>query len=293
MKKLNFLAICFMAICSFTQAQTYQNTTATTPVDGITRLGACGVNTQPGVHMSEITVPLTGAIVDPTKITFKLSLNSAWLGDLAADIITPSGDAITLIRRIGATLNESCGDSSAFIAANILSFNAANTIIIDAAVVPDAQPIPAGNYLPTLSAAKYPTHNPANMTTFLNGKTLNGNWRLVIYDYGQGDASTINSWQIVVGAGATMKTKDSGVFGSDISLKQNPVQDQLLLNVKDDFKTLFLEIFDASGKMVKNENLLSNSKNPQVDVRTLSPGIYLLIPVKDGERQQTIKFIKK
>ena len=292
MKKLNLLIICFTAGCSFSQAQTYQNITATTPVDGLYRLGGCGSDTQPGVHMSDITVPLAGTIVDGTKITFNLSLTSLWLGDVVADVITPSGDAITLIRRIGATSNQNCGDSSAFIAANILSFNALNLLPIDAGAIADAQPIPAGNYKPSLSAAKYPTHNPVGMNPFLSGQALNGTWRLVIYDYGVGDAANINSWQIVVGAGATMKTIESGVFGSDITLKQNPVQDYLNLNVQKDFKNLIFEVYDVSGKMIKKESMVNSRKDFNIDVRTLSPGMYLLIPVKDGERQQTIKFIK-
>ena len=131
------------------------------------------------------------------------------------------------------------------------------------------------------------------MTTFLNGRQLNGEWRLYIYDYGQGEATGINSWQIIIGNGATMKTKESGIFGNAISLKENPVQDQLLLNVTEDFKNLVVEIYDGSGKAVKKETILNGRNDFNIDVRTLSPGMYLLIPIKDGERQQTIKFIKK
>ena len=293
MKKFNILAICFTAMCSFTNAQTYQNIAATAPVDAISRTGGCGYNTQPGMNISLINVPLLGVINDPTKITVNLSLKAAWLGDVSVELVSPAGDAITLIRRLGAISNSNCGDSSSFVPGNILSFNAANTALIDAAAVSAGMPIPPGNYAPTYSVATYPKLNPGNLSSFFNGKQISGEWRLYIYDYGTGEASNINSWQIIVGAGAMMKSNEAGVFGSDISLKQNPVQDQLLLNVKDDFKTLFLEIYDASGKMVKNENLLRNSKNPQIDVTTLSPGMYLLTPIKDGERKQTIKFIKK
>lgn len=293
MKKLNILAICFTAMCSFTQAQTYQNNTATVAADAVSRLSGCGFGTQPGVSMSVITVPLVGVIADPSKITVNLSINAVWLGDVVVELVSPSGQAITLIRRIGASTNSGCGDSSSFIAANILGFNSGNVAAIDAGAVALGLPIPAGNYKPTYGTAPFPQHHPGDLSTFLNGRTLNGDWRLIIYDYGVGESTNINSWQIIVGAGAMMKSNEAGVFGSDISLKQNPVQDQLLLNVKDDFKTLFLEIYDASGKMVKNENLLRNSKNPQIDVTTLSPGMYLLTPIKDGERKQTIKFIKK
>ncbi|KEY19958.1 proprotein convertase P-domain-containing protein [Kaistella antarctica] len=293
MKKLYFLAVSLLALSSILNAQTYQNIVPTTLVDAISRSGGCGYNTQPGMNISSITVPLIGTIVDPTKITLNVSLKAAWLGDISVELVSPTGEAITLIRRIGAIFNSSCGDSSSFIPGNVLSFNAANTTLIDAEAISNGFPIPPGNYAPTYSIATYPKLNPGNLTTFLTGKQLSGEWRLYIYDYGQGEATGINSWQIIIGSGATMKTIESGVFGNDISLKQNPVQDQLLFNVQKDFKNLVFEIYDPSGKMIKKENMLNSRKDFNIDVRTLSPGMYLLIPVKDGERQQTIKFIKK
>ena len=295
MKKLNFLAFALFLSVGFTQAQTYQNTTATTPVDGVTRLGGCGGLTQPGVNMSQITIPntITGNITNPSKFTVNLDISANWVGDVSVELVTPSGEAITLIRRIGASGIISCGDSSSFVAGNILGFNSANTAPIDHLAVGVGVAIPAGNYLPSYGTAKFPIHHPGVMSTFLTGKQLAGNWRLIIYDYGQGDPTTLNSWQIVLGAGVNLKAKETVTFGSEISLKQNPVQDYLLVDVNNDFKSLELEIYDASGKRVKSENLLRNSKNIEIDVRTLSPGMYLLTPVKDGERKQAIKFIKK
>ncbi|WP_373709389.1 T9SS type A sorting domain-containing protein [Kaistella sp.] len=293
MKKLNFLALGLILSVGFSQGQTYQNNTATEPVDGITRLGVCGGQTDPGVNMSLINVPLTGSIIDPSKITVNLSISANWLGDVAAELITPSGEAITLIRRIGALSITSCGDSSSFVAGNILGFNSANTSPIDHTAVGVGVAIPAGNYAPSYGTAKFPNHHPGVMSTFLNGKQLSGDWRLIIYDYGTTDPTILNSWQIIVGAGATLKSSETGTFGSEISIKQNPVDDYLMVDVTDDFKSLNLEIYDASGKRIKSESLLRNAKNIQLDVRNLAPGMYLLIPVKDGERKQAIKFIKK
>lgn len=293
MKKLYFIAISLIASNCLVQAQIFQNTTATAAVDATTRISGCGFGTQPGVNMSDITIPLAGTIADPTKITINVAISAAWLGDVAVDVVNPQGQAITLIRRIGANINSSCGDSSSFIAANILSFNSANTGLIDAASIALGVPVPSGNYAPTLSAAPYPTHNPGSMTPFLTGKTLNGTWRIVVYDYDQGDASSVASWQIVVAPGALLKSNEGGIFSNDISLQQNPVKDFLKLNVQKDFKNLVFEIYDASGKVVKQESMLNSAKDFNIDVRTLSPGMYLLIPVKDGERKQTIKFIKQ
>jgi len=84
-----------------------------------------------------------------------------------------------------------------------------------------------------------------------------------------------------------------GVYRNDISLKQNIVQEYLKLNFQKYFKKLVFEIYDESGKVLKKESILDSRKNVNIDVRTLSPGMFLLIPTKDGERKHTIKFIKK
>ena len=294
MKKLNFLALALFISAIFTQAQTYQNTTATTAVDGVQRLGTCGGHTQPGVNMSAITVPISGTIADQSKITINLDITAGWLGDVAAELITPSGEAITLIRRIGAGAITSCGDSSTFVAGNILGFNSANTSPIDHLAVGVGVAIPAGNYAPSYGTAKFPNHHPGVMSTFLTGKALNGDWKLIIYDYGFTDPTILNSWQIVVASGALLKTSNvSGTFGSVISLKENPVQDFLLIDVNTDFKSLTLDIYDASGKIVKKESVLRNTKDIKIPASDLTPGMYLLVPIKDGEKIQPIKFIKK
>jgi len=291
MKKLNFLAICFTAICSFTQAQTYQNATPTAGAVATSKLGGCGANTQPGVEMNEIIVPIAGTIADPTKVTIDLGLVAPWLGDVTVDIIAPNGEGITLIRRLGASTLAACGSSKTFAAANLLSFNSANASPINVASA--ATPIPAGNYAPSYGTALYPTHNPVAMTTFLTGKAIAGKWRVILYDYGDGDLANLASWQITFAPGALLKSNEGGVFSNDISLQQNPVEDFLKLNVQKDFKNLVFEIFDASGKMIKKESMVNSRSDFNIDVRTLSPGIYLLVPIKDGERKQTIKFIKK
>ena len=291
MKKLNILAICFTAFCSFSQAQTYQNNTPTAGAVAISRLGGCGANVQPGVEMNEITVPITGTISDPSKVTIDMGVFAYFLGDVTIDLIAPNGDAITFIRRLGASTFTACGSSKDFAAANILSFNSLNANPIDVATT--ISPVPAGNYAPSLSLSSYPTHNPISMNTFLNGKSIAGKWRLILYDYGDGDLAAVDSWKITFAPGALLKSNEGGTFGNDISLQQNPVQDFLKLNVQKDFKNLIFEIYDASGKSVKKEIILRNNKDFEIDARTLSPGMYILNSVKDGERLQPIKFIKK
>lgn len=294
--KILKITICMLILfCIKFHAQTYQNIAPTIPIDGINRLGDCGANVQPGVHMSVINIPITGTISDPSKITFNLSLNATWLGDVDADIISPSGDAITLIRRIGTSNNNnSCGDSSNFLPANVLSFNSSNVNVIDAVSLTDAQNVPAGNYAPTIGLAKYPTHNVIGMSPFLTGKQVNGDWTLIIYDYGAGDPSNIASWQIILNSGAFLKTSESGIFTSEIIVKENPVKEKLLLKLNNsDFKSLILEIYDASGKLIKKESVPREATDFEINASNWYPGLYLLVPIKDGDRKQPIKLLKK
>lgn len=292
MKKFNFLALCLLLFTTFSQAQTYQNATATDPADANNRAGGCGFNTQPGVQMSDITIPIEGTIQDPSKLTVNLSLSAEWLGDVVVELVAPSGEAITLIRRIGANMNSSCGDSSNFALENILGFNSSNTNPIDAISGSTTFNIPAGNYAPTYGLAKFPQHHPGDMQTFLNDKILNGNWRLILYDYGTGEPSTLHSWQIVIASGV-LNTAEAGTFGSEMSLRQNPVEDDLLIDINSNFSSLEFEIYDMTGKLVKQENVAHNNTNINLDASDLSSGIYILKATKDGVKTQSIKFVKK
>ncbi|TYB78493.1 T9SS type A sorting domain-containing protein [Bizionia myxarmorum] len=293
MKKFIIITCCLILAVGFTQAQTYQNNTVTAPAVAENRLGGCGFKTQPGVQMSEITVPISGTILDPSKITINMGLTADWLGDVVVDLVSPSGEAITLIRRIGAGTAASCGDSSKFAPTNILGFNSENIDLIDAASIPATADIPSGNYLPTLSSANYPSHSPIDMTTYFNGKELNGKWTLVLYDYGVGELAILNFWQIIVAAGATLTTDDGGVYGNEASLKQNPVQDYILLDVPGSFNTLNFDIYDVTGKLVQKASFSSYTNDIRIHASNLSSGMYILRPTKDGEPRQPIKFIKK
>lgn len=77
-------------------------------------------------------------------------------------------------------------------------------------------------------------------------------------------------------------------------VKENPVKDKLLLKLNhNDFKSLVLEIYDASGKLIKTESVPRQATDFEVDASDWYRGLYLLIPVKDGDRKQSIKLLKK
>lgn len=296
MKTIFIFLVAFMLSNTVINAQLYTNSTPSATADAVDITGsgittACGINVQPAIKASVINVPITGTISDPTKVTIHLSLVAAWGGDVAVDLLTPDSKVITIIKRLGAGSNVSCGSSVDFVSTNTLSFNSTNT----STILTTTNPIPAGNYLPTGDTSIYPLHNVISLDTFLNGKLVNGNWKLYVYDYGVGDPVNINSWSLQFDAGALLKTTDvGGVFGNIVSIKENPVKDNLLISInKKDFRNMKLDIFDGTGKLITSENLLKGKSDLSLDVSFLSPGMYLLVPIVDGEKTQALKFIKK
>lgn len=290
MKKLITLLLTSVITISV-EAQTYQNNTATTAVDGLNVKGGCGMNTDYAIQMSDISVPITGTVSDPSKITVNVAITNNYAGDVAVDLVAPDGDVITLIKRLGASSNTSCGSGAIYTAANILSFNSANSTQITGST---GVSIASGNYAPTGSATIYPLHKLGSMSTFFNGKSIYGTWRLMIYDYGVGDTTTLNSWSISFASGALLRTSEAGIFGNIVSIKENPVKDNLLLSLnKKNFKKMNLQIFDLSGKLIKSVDFENGNAEATLDVSALKSGAYLLLPIVDGEKTQALKFIKK
>ena len=48
-----------------------------------------------------------------------------------------------------------------------------------------------------------------------------------------------------------------------------------------------------NGKLLKTEKISGKGKDLEINIHELSSGMYLLLPIKDGERQKTLEFIKK
>lgn len=158
--------------------------------------GGCGLGVSPGIGESTIQVAGTGVIVDPTKISIEVDIAHAWHTDVVLALISPSGDQVALIKRIAAASDTGCGTDVDFIAGNKLTFRAGN-------VTPLTAPYVTGNYAPTSGTGTFPNMIPmANLTTFMTGKSIQGTWKLRMYDYTAGDIGAINSWKIKFDTGA-------------------------------------------------------------------------------------------
>ncbi|MEK7256851.1 MAG: hypothetical protein AAB316_19005, partial [Bacteroidota bacterium] len=49
-----------------------------------------------------VNVPLTGTIIDPSKVTISFAISHAWIGDVRVQLSPPSGSpVINLIDRLG------------------------------------------------------------------------------------------------------------------------------------------------------------------------------------------------
>lgn len=85
-----------------------------------------------GVVTTTLNIPNQGIVKDGTKVTLDLELAHTFCGDIVVELIAPSGESISLIKR----LKSSSGDSSAnFVQGNIYSFNGMNTNSINTEIL--------------------------------------------------------------------------------------------------------------------------------------------------------------
>lgn len=96
--------------------------------------------------------------------------------------------------------------------------------------------------------------------------------------------------KISIMAEAILGTDDNALKSSLCYLKQNPVQDNLELEIAEEFKNeeTLLKIYNTSGVLIKE----SSYKPEGLSVSGLSQGIYFLSVNNNGASKQ-IKFIKK
>lgn len=124
-----------------------------------------------------------------------------------------------------------------------------------------------------------------------------GNYKVVVTYKGTLQAAQ-NFSLIISGAGGQMEPVVNGVSVEDVALDNlsiypNPTTS--ILNVSGDLNVLSgasTQIFDISGKKIKDVSLNFNANNTTIDVSALQTGTYILSISKNGAKQ-SYKFIKK
>lgn len=125
-----------------------------------------------------------------------------------------------------------------------------------------------------------------------------GNYKAVVTHKGTLQGAVQNFSLIISGAGGTMEPVDGGVSVEDVALNNlsiypNPTTS--VLNIDGDLRVLAganAQIYDISGKKVKDVSLNFNATNTTIDVSALQTGTYVLSVSKNGAKQ-SYKFIKK
>lgn len=282
------LLLISLLVFGATHAQTYTNSNPEAITDATNATGNCGNATNAGSASSFINVPITATITNPADVTINLDLTHTWLGDIVAELVTPSGSSCALIKRIGAGTDPACGNGSDLIAGNILSFNSANTL-----PVPTTNPVPGGSYLPTGGTSTYPATIPlCDLSTFLNGVEVNGDWVLNLQDNGVGDEGTLNSWELVF----NILGQEEFIFTNSVSVLGNPFQNELVVKVNNpNAQSAFFSLYSMDGKLVDESTFLSlaAAENSVINTTKLSQGVYVLVAEVDGVKQKGIRVIRR
>lgn len=97
---------------------------------------------------------------------------------------------------------------------------------------------------------------------------------------------SINVDNVTVNSG-TLSTSEVKLKPSEIRISPNPVSSILTINSKD--KVTEITIHDASGKIIKTENISNN----ETSVENLKSGVYFITAKNANGTSSTSKFIKK
>lgn len=125
-----------------------------------------------------------------------------------------------------------------------------------------------------------------------------GNYKVVVTHKGTLQGPSQNFSLIISGAGGLMEPVEEGVSVEEVALNNlniypNPTNS--ILNVNGDLNVLTgatAQIFDISGKKVKDLSLNFETNNATIDVSNLQTGTYILSISKNGSKQ-SYRFIKK
>lgn len=171
------------ALAPDASAQAYPS--SDTPIavpDGNPGGNVCGDPGAPAV--STITVPGGGGNV--TDLNVILDISATWVGDVRVTLSNGTHTAV-LVDHPGTTSPTGCGDSSNDFPGVIMDDEGTDGAIEDAGG--------AGTNDPAYTAGgRYTPNEPLSV---FDGDPLEGTWTLTVFDGGEGDATTLNGWQLL------------------------------------------------------------------------------------------------
>lgn len=167
------------------------------------------------------------------------------------------------------------GECESFFAKYNVSFNGANNISVS-------------EFIETLSACASGSYEGIyfnilgnNTTNFFEYEIIDNGSTLILTD--------LLGAKLIFGD-TTLSVEDYSKDYLNISLKQNPIDNQLGLDIDDSFLTKQIEytIYSIDGKLIKSSILNDDT----IDISSIYSGIYF-IRFLENNNSQTLKFIKK
>jgi subtilisin-like proprotein convertase family protein len=236
-----------------TVCNTYSNTTPMAVPDGT------GPNVAGPTATSTINVPAANTISD-VNVTINGTHTYFW--DLVTRVTHPDGTSARM-------LNRNCNNASTGF--NIL-FN-------------DGAPAIA------CSATVNGTYSPADALSVFNGKPTNGNWTLVVNDFYNGDAGTINSWSMEICATvATMATPNFGL--AEFSVYPNPNNGAFTVQFNSDSTNdVSISVHDIRGRSLFTKTYANTGLFVQnIALDKVQSGVYL-VTVQDGDKKDVKRIV--
>lgn len=89
--------------------------------------------------------------------------------------------------------------------------------------------------------------------------------------------------QSLVGQNTGIQTSNATAAIQEVRLFPNPANEQVNVRLSKDFTRGQLELFDAQGRLVKQQRLIASTRQYQIETATLSPGLYFVKVETDGE----------
>ncbi|MDC3388788.1 M12 family metallo-peptidase, partial [Flavobacteriaceae bacterium] len=139
---------------------------------------------------------------------------------------------------------------------------------------------------------------PSNDLSVFDGQPKNGNWRLLVADFYNGDVGEFENWSIefcetvvTVDPVAVLASENQIDDSSDFTVYPNPSNGLVTVNLSSS-EDVKMSLYDIRGRNVYTEMHRNNALkfNKQVDFSSLAAGVYIL-NVESGSNKVTKKIV--